>query len=216
MALAGDAGGVVSQAERRAARAKADEIASLNDPKNDGYKIGHFDVIEVSVFKVAELSKPVQVSETGTINYPLIGELEVAGNTPRDVEKILTKALGEKYLQNPQVTVFVKEFNSQRVTIEGAVKKPGVYPMQGKLTLLQLVANSGGFDSLSDDEVVVFRSEGTKKTAARFSVSELRDGTAPDPKLKAGDVVIAGKSFLKEGFQNFMKVLPLAAVFGIL
>jgi polysaccharide export outer membrane protein len=66
---------------------------------------------------VPELSKVVQVSENGTLNLPLVGEISVAGYTARDVENKLATLLGEKYLQKPQVTVFVKEYNSQRVTV---------------------------------------------------------------------------------------------------
>ena len=103
--------------------------------------------MDVSVFKVPELSKSVQVADTGTINLPLVGEVPAAGKTAQEVEQDLTKKLGAKYLQNPQVTVFVKEYNSQRVTIEGAVKKPGVYPVRGKTSLLQFIAMAEGSGS---------------------------------------------------------------------
>ena len=110
-------------------------------------------MLEVTVFKVPDLSKVVQVSEAGTINYPLIGELEAGGKTAREIEQDLTKLLGTKYLQNPQIGVFVKEYNSQRVTVEGAVKKPGVYPIVGGMSLLQAVATAGGFESNAEDTI---------------------------------------------------------------
>ena len=83
------------------------------------------DVLEISVFKVPELSKSVQVADTGTINMPLLGEVPAAGKTAQEIEQDLTRQLGAKYLKNPQVTVFVKDHNSQMVTIEGAVMKSG-------------------------------------------------------------------------------------------
>ena len=92
-------------------------------PTTAGYKIGAMDVLDISVFQVPELTKSVQVADTGTINLPLIGEVAVAGKTAQQVERDLTAKLGAKYLQNPQVTVYVKEYNSQQVTIQGADKK---------------------------------------------------------------------------------------------
>ncbi|MEZ5855394.1 MAG: polysaccharide biosynthesis/export family protein [Hyphomicrobiaceae bacterium] len=72
-------------------------------------------------------SKSVQVANSGTINLPLVGDIVAAGRTARDIERDLSAKLGAKYLRNPQVTVFVKEYNSQRITVEGAVNKPDVF-----------------------------------------------------------------------------------------
>lgn len=194
----------------------ADSIVSVNDPVSAAYRIGPLDVLEISVFKVPELSKMVQVSERGTVNYPLVGETEAAGKTPRELEQILARALGAKYLQNPQLGIFVKEYNSKRITLEGEVKKPGVYPMQGGITLLQAIATAGGMEPVSDDTVLILRTENGKRSAARFIVSDVRDGKAQDPQLKPGDVIVAGKSYMKEGWNNFIRLLPLASVFAVL
>ncbi len=106
----------------------------------------------MTVFKAPELSKTVQVSETGTINFPLIGELDAAGKSAREIEQEMTKKLGSKYLQNPQISVFVKDYFSQRITMEGAIKKPGVYPIAGGLVVLQAMAQAGGFDEIGLDD----------------------------------------------------------------
>ncbi len=173
-------------------------------------------MLEIQVFKVPELSKTVQVSEAGTINYPLIGEVSAAGRSARQVEQALTQALGAEYLRDPQVSVYVREYNSQRITLEGAVEKPGVYPIRGDMTLLQLLATAGGVSAIADDTIVIFRTVNAKRTVARFDVDPIREGTAPDPKLAAGDMVIVGKSSLKEGFGNVLKALPLAGVFTLI
>lgn len=188
----------------------------MSEPSSGAYKIGPYDVLDVSVFKVAELSKTVQSSEAGTINLPLIGEMQAGGRTAREVERELTGTLGAKYLQNPQITVFVKEYNSQRVTIEGAVKKPGVFPIQGRMTLLQAIATAQGLGEFADSTVVVFRQQQGKRSAAHFDVSSIRDGSSDDPELAAGDVVVAGKSALKEGFATIIKAAPITSVFGLL
>lgn len=183
---------------------------------SDSYKIGPFDVVEVTVFKVPELSKVVQISEAGTVNYPLLGEVPAIGRTPRELEVSLAKALAAKYLQNPQVSVYVKEYNSQRVTMEGEVKKPGIYPMQGGATLLQAIALAGGVDAASDNTVLILRSDRGRRSAAKFELDDIRAGKSEDPKLRPGDVVVAGKSAIKEGFGTILKALPLASVFALL
>jgi polysaccharide export outer membrane protein len=179
----------------------------------NGYKIGANDVLDVSVFKVPELSKSVQVTDAGTVNLPLVGEIVAVGRTPQDVERELTKKLGAKYLQSPQVSVFVKEYNSQRITIDGAVKKPGVMPYRSSITLLQVIAMADGLDQDSDSTVVVFRETEGKKSAARFDVDEIRSGAAQDPQIKPGDTIVVGSSMLKSAFNQVLKVLPLAGLF---
>jgi polysaccharide export outer membrane protein len=193
----------------------ATEIAGVGEPGSTGYKIGPRDVIDISVFKVAELSKSVQVSEAGTVNLPLLGEVYAANMTARDLEKDLTGQLGKKYLQNPQVSVFVREYNSQRITVDGAVRRPGVFPLQGELSLLQAVALAQGLEDISDDTVLVFRGQSGPRQAARFDISDIRAGDAADPQLLAGDIIIAGASEWKKGF-NFLKALPISGLFALL
>lgn len=178
------------------------------------YRIGSQDVIDITVFKVPELSKSVQVADTGTVNLPLVGEIPVAGKTAQEIERDLAAKLGATYLHNPQVTVLVKEYNSQRVTMEGSVKKPGVYPVRGKNTLLQFIALAEGLDANSDATVVVFRQAGGQRTAARFDVAQIQAGAAQDPAIQSGDVIVAGSSAVKEAFNNILKALPIASVFA--
>jgi polysaccharide biosynthesis/export protein len=191
-------------------------LSSVSDPSSNAYKIGPRDVLEVTVFKVPELSKVVQVSEDGTISYALVGEVPAGGRTARQVEQELTKRLGAKYLQNPQISVFVKEFNSQRVTIDGAVKKPGVYPIAGGMSLLQATATAGGFEATADETVLLFRQKDGKRFAAKFDVSRIRAGREQDTQLEAGDVIIAPTSDIKEGMNTLFKFLPLATLVPLL
>lgn len=208
--------GQVNNAVQARARDVASDFLGSSSPSSDAYKVGPRDSLEISVFKVPELSKVVQVSEGGTVNYPLIGEFPASGRTPRELEQYLTKVLGAKYLEKPQVTVNVREYNSQRYTIEGSVTKPGVFPMQGGMTLMQALAISQGLTSIAQDDIVVFRTSNGQRSVARFSVSELRSGNAVDPTLQSGDVIVASNSALKEGLNNVLKMLPLASVFAML
>ncbi|OYY11091.1 MAG: hypothetical protein B7Y70_07500 [Rhizobiales bacterium 35-68-8] len=183
-------------------------------PGSAVYNIGPFDVLEITVFKVPDLSKIVQVSEDGRFSYPLVGEVKASGRTAAQIEKDLAKQLGEKYLRNPQVTVFVKEYNSQRVTVDGAVKKPGVYPMRGNMSLIQAIAMSEGLDSLSEGTVIIFRQIDGRQAAARFNLNDVRQGKIDNPQLAAGDIVMVPTSEAKENLQNVLKVLPIVSAFA--
>ena len=188
----------------------AEPFASAATPGSAAYKIGPQDALDISVFKVPELARNVQVADTGTINIPLLGEVPAAGKTAREVELDLKKRLG-KYLQSPQVTVQVREYNSQRVTMEGAVRNPGVHVLKGKTSLLQLVAISGGLGEASDSTVVVFRQTDGKRYVGRFEIDAIRKGEAEDPPIQAGDVVVANSSAFKAAWGDFMKTLPVAS-----
>ncbi len=189
-------------------------FASAAASENAAYKVGPLDVLDISVFKVPELSKSVQVADTGSINLPLLGEVRASGKTAQEIERELTTRLGAKYLKNPQVTVFVKENKSQQVTIEGAVKKPGVYPISGKKTLLQLVATAEGLnqDTYSSD-VTIFRTVDGARSSSTFDIDQIKAGKLDDPLLQQGDVVVVDTSTSKVALQNTIKVLPAAAAF---
>jgi polysaccharide export outer membrane protein len=185
-------------------------------PGSSAYRIGALDVLDISVFQVPELTKTVQVADTGTINLPLVGEVSVVGKTAQEVERALTAKLGAKYIQDPQVTVYVKEYNSQQITVEGAIKKPGVFPLKGKTSLLQVIALADGFDPNSDWTVLILRQSNGKRSAAKFDVNAIQKGRAEDPLLQPGDVVVAGSSAIKAGFNSILKALPVAGLFSFL
>jgi polysaccharide export outer membrane protein len=192
---------------------EAQRLTAVSDPKSTAYKIGPLDVLDVTVFRVPELSKTVQVAATGTINLPLVGEIPAAGRTAQEIERDLTKRLGAKYLQSPQVNVNVKEYNSQRVTIDGAVKKPGVYPIRGGATLLQLIATAEGLSDTAQTEVAVFRNIGGKQLAAKFDLDAIRAGRASDPTISEGDLIVVSDSALKTTYQGLLKALPVTSIF---
>jgi polysaccharide export outer membrane protein len=194
-----------------AASQAADALTSVAKPGNAAYKIGPLDVLDVSVFKVPDLAKEVQVAEDGTINYPLIGDVPAAGKTAHELERDLTQKLGAKYLRDPQVTVLVKEYNSQRVTIEGSVKTSGVYSIKGRTTLMQVLAMAGDIDiNVASGDVVVFRTIDGTRSAAKFDADAIKAGKAEDPEVEPGDVIVVNTSDTKVAFQNILRALPLA------
>lgn len=193
------------------------QAAAFSSGSTSGsYRIGPLDVLDITVFQVPELTKSVQVGDNGIINLPLVGEVNVGGKTPNEVERDLTARLGAEYLQNPQVSVYVKEYNSQSVTISGAVNKPGVYPIKGKTSLMQAVALAGDVKPDSDASILILRQNDGKRMAGRFDLSAIQNGRADDPTLQAGDQIVAGSSAIKKGFNAILRALPLVGTFALL
>ena len=159
------------------------------------YKITPNDLLEVEVFGVSELKRTVRVNTTGQISMPLIGMIQVAGLTPADAEALIALQYGSKYLQDPQVSIFIKEFTTQRITLDGALVKPGIYPLTGQITLLRALALAGGGAQLADmEQVMLFRltPEG-QSLVEKHDVIKIRMGEAPDPVLQADDVVVVNR-----------------------
>jgi polysaccharide export outer membrane protein len=181
---------------------------------SNAYLIGPQDVIDIQVFGVAELSGTVEVGDNGMLQLPLLGETQAAGKTEQELQRDITARLGAEYLQNPQVRVTVKDFKSRTVIVSGAISKPGVYPLTGKTSLLQIVATAGGFQDSSDSTVLVLRQRGGKRLGAMFDVSEIQAGTVDDPELEGGDKIVAGKSEIKAAYGLFLKALPVLGLFA--
>ncbi len=140
------------------------EILQENQARE--YHIGAKDLLEISVFGLDEMSQTVRVSEKGKITLPLLGEIEVEELTKAELERKLGQLLEKKYLQNPQVTVFIREYQSKKVYILGAVGKPGSYKLLGRQTVLQLISDAGGLVEDAGDEIIVIRQrkDGPSKT----------------------------------------------------
>jgi len=154
----------------------------LQENQGREYRIGAKDLLEISVFGLDEMSQTVRVSEKGKITLPLLGEIEVEGLTKTGLEKKLSQLLEEKYLQNPQVTVFIKEYQSKRVFMLGAVEKPGPYELLGSQTLLQFISQAGGLTSDVGDEIIIIR--------------KLQDGTNKSLRIPIDDLILEGDSSL--------------------
>ena len=181
------------------------------------YRLGAQDLIEVSVFGVEDLSKTVRVNSNGQISLPLVGAVMAGGRTIPELETELAKRYADGYLQRPQVTVFVKEFSSQRVTLEGAVKEPGIYPITGKTSLLQAIAVAKGLDPLADlTGVVLFRQIDGKRMAAAYDMRDLRSGRVLDPQIYGDDIIVVEQSGSKTALRRFIESVPALGVFLLL
>lgn len=153
------------------------------------------DMLNIKVFQADELSGKVRVDSNGQISLPLIGAFNVAGSTPIEVETKIKGLLGKKYLQNPQVTVFMETFTNQRVTLEGEVTKPGVYPISGSVTLLQAITLGEGITGLADtSKIVLFRRVGDQTKAYNLNLDSIRNAKMRDPYIRGDDRIIVHRS----------------------
>ena len=205
-----------------AAASKMEQIFATSavptgDTTSEDYRIAPLDVLEISVFGVPDLTRTAQVSSSGTISMPLIKTVKAGGRTASELERDIAKKLQASYLQEPQVSVFIKEYNSQRITVDGAVQKPGIYPITGKISLLQAIALAEGLAVIADPSgVMVFRTVGEKRMGARFDITQIRSGKQNDPMLKAGDIVMVDESSARTTLRDIKEVLPLSGLFTML
>lgn len=132
------------------------------------YIIGPRDLLEIKVFELPEFDHTVRVSEDGSITLPLLGNVQVGGLTKEKVEQKIADLL-EKYVKKAQVSVFIKEYQSSRVAIIGAVEKPGMYELVGRQSLLQMISQAGGFKENAANEIYVLR-EGQDGNTASISI----------------------------------------------
>lgn len=177
------------------------------------YRLGPFDVLTVDVFGSEELSKKeIQVDASGRFNFPLIGTLEVAGKTPEEVSQMMADRFRGRFIRDPQVTVNLKEIVSQTVTITGEVKKAGIYPIKGRMTLMTAIASAEGWTEFSKKgEVVLLRRAGGQEYAALYDVRAIEKGQYEDPEVFASDVVVVGNSESRRIFRDFLAATPLLA-----
>lgn len=168
-------------------------VVSTGQEVSAEYKIGPKDLLEISVLGVPEISKlVVRVSEDGRITLPLLGEVGVGDLTKFEVEKKLTQLAGEKIVLKPQVTVHILEYLSRRVSVVGAVGRPGPYELLGRQTVLSVVSEAGGLTEDAGEEIIVIRQLAAgESTSIRISVDGLF--VQGDPKLniilEPGDVL---------------------------
>ena len=124
-------------------------------PAVNDYRIGAKDLLEITVHELPELNQTVRVAEDGSITLSLLGKIDVAGLTPQELEQKLAAALDRQYTKGAHVTVFIREY--QKVSVIGAVGRPGQYELVGTTTLLQVIAQAGGRTAQAMNDVYIYR-----------------------------------------------------------
>lgn len=217
LALAGCAGSSSYGGASNLTMLPAQELPAptLNDLEASSrpYRVGPFDKLTIDVFGSEELSKKeVQVDASGRITFPLIGTVEVAGKTPGEIGMVMEDRFRGRFIRDPQISVNLKEIVSQTVTIGGEVKKPGVYPIVGEMTLMTAIASAEGWTDIANKgEVVVFRKVGGKEYAAVYNVKAIEKGRYADPDIYASDVVMVGDSQARKIWKDVLMASPLLA-----
>ena len=179
-------------------RILADMKALGAQQANDVYLIGQSDLLTIKVFQAEELSGEVRVDQRGAITLPLLGSVRIAGLTKVQAERRLIDLLGANLLQNPQVSIFIKEFTNRRITIEGEVNKQGVFPLIGKITVLQAIALAGGLgEKAKPDSVALFRKQDAGNRVYYIDINLIREGKVNDPFVMNDDRIVVQRSVEK-------------------
>ena len=168
---------------------KATATPATTDP---AYVIGPQDVLDVNVWKEPEMTRVVPVRPDGKITLPLINDVQAAGSTPQQLASAVTDKL-RKFMTEPQVTVIVTQINSQRVFVIGEVLRPGAFSLVPGTTVLQALANAGGFTTFANvKKIHVMRLVNGKQIELPFNYREVLkgDNSEQNIKLEPGDTVV--------------------------
>ncbi len=182
------------------------------------YVITPHDVLGIEVFGEPDFSREqLGVDNTGNIQLPFIGKLTAAGQTADELGSVIADRLRTRYIVNPQVIVSIVRQAPRLVTIEGQITAPGVYEIDDNSTLLSVIARAKSPSKTARlNEIVIFRTLGNERLAARFNLNDIRSGRAPDPKLVGRDVIIVAESGPKAAYRDFLEALPLINFFYFL
>jgi polysaccharide export outer membrane protein len=181
----------------------------------EDYRIAPLDKLTIKVFKADEVSGDYDVDLAGHISMPLVGEVEAANLTTAQLDEKLTKLLGAKYFEHPDVSVAIKQSTANVVTVDGAVMQAGQYPVAGPISLIQAVALARGTDrDANPRRVAVFRMVNNQREAAAFDLTAIRRGEANDPPIYPGDIIVVDGSKVKEVERQILESVPLLSIFG--
>jgi polysaccharide export outer membrane protein len=207
---AGSRGGPVPYNVENFEEPDAPEVLALSDD----YRIAPLDTLRVSVFQVPDLSGEFEVDLTGHIALPLLGNVKAVDMTTAQLDTMLTQRLGQKYLQSPDVSVGVKSSSRRAVTIDGGVRNPGLFQVNGPMTLVQAIAMAKGTDDNANPRrVAIFRQIQGKRMAAAFDLVSIRRGEMEDPKVYAGDIIVVDGNNVRAIQREILTALPVIGFF---
>lgn len=188
------------------------DTAELPVPLDNTGKLGALDKVRIEVFGVEELTREVQIDGSGRMSYPFIGSIEVTGQAPADVERLIAQRLSEGYVRDPQVSVNLVDTVSQTIAVEGEVKSPGIYAAAGQLTLLRTLALAGGPTEFAQrEQVVIFREIDSDRYAAVYDLDAVRRGEVEDPRIYANDTIVLGDSPRRRAIDRLVTITPALA-----
>jgi polysaccharide export outer membrane protein len=174
------------------------------------YSVGPYDKLSIEVIGIPELSvKEIQVDANGSISVPLAGPVNVSGMTSLQIGQYIANKLRDSYVRDPKVTVNLIETVSHVITVDGKVKRPGVYPVAGGMTLMRSVALAEGIGNDARlNDVVVFRTVDGQRYAALYNLAAIRRGRYPDPAIYANDIIMVGDNASNRLFRDLLTGVP--------
>ena len=191
-----------------------DVVAALPPPEGNVSSVDTIfanDLLSIDVFQVNELDRTVRVDSDGKVGLPLIGTVRAGGRTVSQFERDLERRYGANYIQNPEISVQVKESTGRRITMDGEFRKTGILVANAQTTLLRATAEAGGLTNLADEgRIFVYRNFGARTKVAQYSIAAIRAGNSGDPRLYSGDVIVAFTSSRKIATQNLKDALGVA------
>lgn len=162
------------------------------------YLLSANDLIKLSVFQENDLETTVRVSRDGTVTFPLIGVVKVAGKTPQGAARLVRDLLAKDYLVNPQVNLTVVEYSKRRFIVLGQVQRPGAFDMPDRdsVTLLQAIGMAGGYTRIADPgKITVKRNSSGKEGLFKLNAKRMANGDAnTEFEVLPGDVITVGES----------------------
>jgi polysaccharide export outer membrane protein len=168
-----------------------------DDRADSDYRVGVGDKIEISVFGHDDMTRLGEVKTDGTVNFPLLGDVKVAGKTVTQIDAEVTRDLSREYLVDPEVNVDVKEYKSQWVTLMGEVRTPGRYVLRRNMRLIDLLAEAGGPTKEAGTEIVLTRhqEDGAASHQVTVNIDDILNPGKPEANvsLRHGDIVTVGQ-----------------------
>jgi protein involved in polysaccharide export with SLBB domain len=157
--------------------------------------LGAGDVLEVRVFQEPELSGVFQIGPQGDVIFPLCKRVVVGGLSANGVAEKLRACLADGFLRDPQVSVLVKEYNSKKVFVFGEVQKPGTFPYEDGMSIVQALTLAGGFTkTAAQNSTSVTRNVSGQEVKVKVNVQDIALGKAPNVTLEPGDIVFVPES----------------------
>ncbi|MFM9977261.1 MAG: polysaccharide biosynthesis/export family protein [Sphingomonadaceae bacterium] len=174
------------------------------------YVLGPSDSLNIDVYGVEDMNREkIQLDASGRLAFPFAGTIDANGMTLQELTEALTSRLS-RYVRNPQVTVNLAEATNSTMTIDGQVRKPGIYPVLGRMTLMRAVASAEGLAEYAKvEEVVVFRKMQGQEYAGLYDLAAIRRGAYGDPEIFANDVVVVGDTPSRRLIRDLVQAAPI-------
>ena len=177
--------------------------------------IAPLDKVQVTVFRVPDLSGVYEVSVGGRLDLPLVGAVQAVNMTPEALAATLEQRYGAQFLRNPDITVAIAESQQSRLVVDGGVNRPGVFAVKGGTDLMTAIALGGGLsDNANSRRVAVFRKIDGVSMAAAFDLAQIRAGKAANPAVYPGDIIYVDSTGAPPYLRDLLQGLSTIAIFA--